>query len=84
MNDYNQNPNVNPPQDNEDLEVILKVVSVCIPLVGAILYFINKDKAPRKAKSACYMALIGVGIGIVLNILSYLMGWNNMGTMGAH
>ncbi len=79
MNDFNQNPNVNQPQDNEDLDTVLKVVSFCIPLVGAVLYFINKDKAPRKAKSACNMALIGVGVGIVLNIISYLMGWNAMG-----
>lgn len=79
MNDFNQNPNVNQPQDNEDLDTVLKVVSFCIPLVGAVLYFINKDKAPRKAKSACNMALIGFGVGIVLNIISYLMGWNAMG-----
>lgn len=79
MNDFNQNPNVNQPQDNEDLDTVLKVVSFCIPLVGAVLYFINKDKAPRKAKSACNMALIGVGVVVVLNIISYLMGWNAMG-----
>lgn len=79
MNDFNQNPNVSQPQDDQDLEMILKVVSVCIPLVGAVLYFVNKDKAPRKAKSACNMALIGAAIGIALNVLSYVMGWNTLG-----
>lgn len=55
--------------NQEDLEMGLKIASVCVPLVGALLYFVNKDKAPRKAKSACYAALIGVGVGIVLNVL---------------
>lgn len=71
MSDFNQNDNLN---QNEDLETVLKVVSFCIPLVGAILYFVNKDKAPLKAKSACNMALYGFGAGIVLNILFYVLG----------
>lgn len=79
MSDFNQNPNLSQPQDDQDLDTILKVVSVCLPIVGAVLYFVNKDKAPRKAKSACNMALIGIGVGIVLNVLSYMMGWNTMG-----
>jgi uncharacterized membrane protein len=57
------------PGGQEDLSVILKVVSFCIPLVGAILWFINKDKNPRAAKSACTFALIGVAVGIVVNII---------------
>lgn len=77
MNDINQN--TPQPQDNQDLDTILKVVSFCIPLVGAVLYFINKDKAPRKAKAACNMALIGAAVGLVLNILSYILGWNTLG-----
>ena len=56
MSDYNPNENLN---KNEDLETVLKVVSFCIPIVGAVLYFVNKDKAPVKAKSACNMALYG-------------------------
>ncbi len=69
-----ENQNYNQPQDKEDLDTILKVVSFCIPLVGAILYFINKDKAPLKAKSACNMALIGFAVGIVLQIIMYVAG----------
>ena len=71
----NQNPNINQPQDNEDLETILKVVSFCIPIVGAVLYFINKDKAPKKAKSACTMALIGAGVGILIQIILTVAGY---------
>jgi len=59
--------------NHDELETGLKVLSFCIPLAGAILYFVNKDKAPVKAKQACNMALIGVGVGIVLNVVSMLI-----------
>ena len=73
MSDLNQNPNVNQPQDQEDLEMWMKVLSFCIPIAGAVIYFINKDKAPVKAKSACTMALIGFGVGIVLQIIQRVL-----------
>ena len=47
----NQNPNADQPQNQEDLEIGLKVLSFCIPIAGAIIYFVYKDKAPVKAKS---------------------------------
>ena len=67
MSEHNQN-------SNDELSTGLKVLSFCIPLAGAIIYFTNKDQMPNKAKSACHMALWGVGIGIVLNILVTLLG----------
>lgn len=60
-------------QSGEDLSVILKIVSFCIPLVGAILWFIKKDKEPKAAKSACTFALIGVAVGIIINIILRVM-----------
>jgi uncharacterized membrane protein len=60
-------------QQTEDLSMILKIVSFCIPLVGAILWFINKDKNPKAAKSACTFALVGVAVGIVINVVVTLM-----------
>ena len=63
-----------PYQSNEDLSTILKVVSFCIPLVGGILWFVKKDDEPVAAASAGKLALIGFGIGIVLNILSAVIG----------
>lgn len=74
MNELNQNDNFQNNGNKEDLETVLKIVSFCIPLVGAILYFVNKDKAPLKAKSACNMALYGFGFGILLNIIFYVLG----------
>jgi hypothetical protein len=65
-----------PPQENPDdkLSTGLAILSFCIPIAGAIIYFSNKDTMPNKAKSACHAALWGVGIGIFLNILGRLAG----------
>ncbi|EFK57882.1 hypothetical protein ACR78F_08700 [Sphingobacterium spiritivorum] len=73
-----QNPNqFNNPfnqQNQEDLSTGLKVLSFCIPLFGAIYYFIKKDEAPVQAKSACKFAIYGVVVGIILNIISMVLG----------
>ncbi len=60
-------------QPTEDLSLILKIVSFCIPLVGAILWFINRDKNPKAAKSACTFALVGVAVGIIINVIVTLV-----------
>lgn len=46
----------------------------CIPLVGAILYFVKKNDEPNAAKDACTFALIGVAIGIILNVGIGMLG----------
>lgn len=68
--------------NNDDLGTPLKIVSFCIPLVGAILYFVKKDKEPNAAKQACNMALIGLGVNIVLNIILTMTGALAGGGMG--
>lgn len=67
-NQINQNP------EEDKLSTGLQVLSFCIPLAGAIIYFSNKDKSPKKAKTACYAALIGFGVGILINILLTVLG----------
>jgi uncharacterized membrane protein len=62
-------PSVDSEKSQEDLSTILKIVSFCIPLVGAILWFIKKDKEPKAAKSACTFALIGFAVGIIINVI---------------
>ncbi|MBZ0202008.1 MAG: hypothetical protein IT281_06820 [Ignavibacteria bacterium] len=62
-------PPVDSGKSQEDLSVILKIVSFCIPLVGAIIWFLKKDKEPKAAKSACTFALIGFAVGIIINVL---------------
>ena len=63
-----------PVQKQDDLGIVLKIVSFCIPLVGAILYFVKKGDQPVAAKQACTFALIGLAVGIVINIIVYLTG----------
>ncbi len=62
----------NNPED--ELSTGLKVLSFCIPLAGAVIYFMNKTDNPNKAKTACYAALIGMGVGIVLQIIATVAG----------
>jgi len=45
------------------------IVLFCLPLVGAIMYFVWKDDKPKKAKTACYLALGGTALGIVLQVI---------------
>jgi hypothetical protein len=57
------------PQDDGKVG-LLGVIFFCIPLVGAIMYFVWKDEKPLKAKKACNLALIGFVLGLVLRILA--------------
>lgn len=66
MSEFNQN---SPQKSNEDLHIGLKVLSFCIPLAGAIIYFVKKEKEPIAAKSACNLALIGLGVNVALTIV---------------
>lgn len=72
MTEENQLPQQENPDDK--LSTGLAILSFCIPIAGAIIYFSNKDSMPNKAKSACHAALWGFGIGLVLNILGRLAG----------
>lgn len=66
MSEFNQN---SPQKSNEDLHIGLKVLSFCIPLAGAIIYFVKKENEPVAAKSACNLALIGLGVNVVLTVV---------------
>ena len=57
-------------EDTEDkLSIGLKILSFFIPLAGAIIYFSYREKYPNKADAACYAALLGLVIGVVLRVL---------------
>jgi hypothetical protein len=73
MDDFNQNYQKNSNQSNEDLHIGLKILSFCIPLAGAIIYFVKKDNEPVAAKSACTLALIGLAVNIVLTVIRLSM-----------
>ena len=48
----------------------MKVLSFLIPLVGLILFIVDKDKKPIAAKDELMWAGIGFGVGIVLYIIT--------------
>lgn len=54
----------------EELGLPMTIVSFCIPLVGVIIYFQNKDVNKGKAKTACYAALGGIAFLILTRILT--------------
>ena len=70
----NQSRETLPDDPNDNLNIGLKVLSFLIPIAGAIIYFANKNDHPKKARSACYAALFGIGVGLLLNILLALGG----------
>jgi len=78
MSDFNSNSGqqnfLNEEPKEEGLGVGLTILAFCIPLAGIILYFVNKDKAPKKAQTACYAALAGAALGIVVRVLTMATG----------
>ena len=57
------------------------VLGFFIPVVGFILYLINKDKTPLKAKSAGKGALIGFCVGIAFSIIYGVLIGSLLGSM---
>lgn len=57
------------------------VLGFFIPLVGLILYLVNKDTAPLKAKSAGKGALIGFCVSIALSIIYGALVGSLIGSM---
>ena len=58
----------NPEEDK--LSKGLQILSFCIPLAGAIIYFTSKNESPNKAKMACHAALWGMGLSILLQVIA--------------
>jgi len=54
---------------NDKLSIGLQILSFIIPIVGIIIYFINKSNSPNKAKKAGVAALLGIGVGILLQVI---------------
>ena len=55
--------------DDEGASVGLKILSILIPLVGWILYFVFKDENLKKAKDCANFAWIGFGVNLFLIII---------------
>ena len=64
-----------PHRSEDELHTGLKVLSFCIPIAGAVIYFTtNEQRFPRKRQQACTAALWGIGLNIVIRILTTIAG----------
>lgn len=45
---------------------LLIILSVLIPIVGIVLYFVKKDEAPEAAKTYLWAAAGGFVVGLIL------------------
>ena len=64
-----ENKKPSPANSNDAPKTGFAVLGFFIPLVGLILYLVNKDTAPLKAKSAGKGALIGFCVSLVFSII---------------
>lgn len=53
--------------------LILKIISFFLPLVGLIIYAVNISKNPKIAKKCGKLALIGLGISLIQILLCWLI-----------
>lgn len=49
------------------------LLGFCVPIAGIVLYFVWKDERPYTAKACLNGALISIGLGIFLNIVTACM-----------
>ena len=62
------------PDGEDQLSTGLQVLSFCIPLAGAIIYFTtDRQRYPHRAQQACTAALWGIGVSLLLNILTAIL-----------
>ncbi len=72
MSGGNMNNNFNQNQNPADiLGTGMKVLCFILPIVGLIVYLMNKNTLPNKSQSAGKMALYGFLLGMLINILLF-------------
>lgn len=65
--------NANIPAADDHPSTILKIVCFFFPIVGLILYLVNKDNKPVSAKAYGKMAIIGVIVEIAFSLVSNIL-----------
>lgn len=83
LNDVNSSTNnENSSNPNDQPSAGLNILSFLIPLVGLIIYLTERDKSPRKATSAGKAALWGVGISVILSMISFFVAFALISSVG--
>jgi hypothetical protein len=58
---------------NDKLGILGAIGSFLFPPIGLIIWGVNKDESPKKAKSALMVAGISFGLSVALGITNYVM-----------
>lgn len=66
-------PTPQPAAEEESINVFVGIISVIIPLVGFIMYFVWKKEYPKKAKQALNLAWIGFFVNFISSQLINLL-----------
>ena len=83
LNDVNSSTNnENSSNPNDQPSAGLNILSFLIPLVGLIIYLTERDKSPRKATSAGKAALWGVGVSVILSMISFFIAFALISSVG--
>lgn len=69
-----QTSNYKAVQEQDAPSTGLNVLSFFIPLAGLIIYLMDKDRMPQRARAAGKWALIGVGVSVGLVVLYTILG----------
>ncbi len=67
---------------NDQPSAGLNILSFLIPLVGLIIYLTERDRSPRKATSAGKSALWGVGVTVILSMISFFVVFSMVSSIG--
>jgi hypothetical protein len=67
---------------NDQPSVGLNIISFLIPLVGLIIYLTERERSPRKATSAGKAALWGVGVTVILSMISFFVAISILSSVG--
>lgn len=70
-----QNGKLNTTAANDDKSFLISFISFLAPMFGLILYVIDKEKFPKRAKSAAKGAAIGLVVWITVSIISTVVSF---------
>lgn len=75
-NQYGYNQGFPRPDDKPD--TLMNVLSFFFPIVGIILYFIERETKPARSKAALKWSLISIGVSVVFCVLMFAVSFAAM------
>ena len=73
---YNSAPGYNPNMYNANYvdrpDTLMNVISFFLPIVGIILYFVDREKTPVKARAALKWSLISICVSVVFFVIYFV------------